>query len=277
LNDFDKDSGIVIGVRLANALNVTAGDAVTIVSPRGSSTPFGTSPRLKRYRVKAVFEIGMVTYDTTIAFLPLAEAQKFFNVQNAAHVLEVMVDDPDNIDAYRPKLVQAAGSDMAMTDWRKRNADFYDALAAESVMFFIIVTLVMLVAALNIISSMVMLVKEKRRGIAILRTMGATRGTIMRVFFITGSSIGVIGSVAGMVLGMLICIYFEPIKDAFALVSGLNPNNPMLTYLKQLPAKLDTWQITYTMVMALGLSFLATLFPSWSAARLDPVEALRYE
>lgn len=277
LNDFDNDPGIVLGIRLANALNVTAGDAVTIVSPRGSSTPFGTSPRLKRYRVKAVFEIGMATYDMTIAFLPLAEAQKFFNVPNAAHVLEVMVDDPDNIDAFRDPLTRAAGSDMVMTDWRKRNADFYDALAAESVMFFIIVTLVMLVAALNIISSMVMLVKEKRRGIAILRTMGATRGTIMRVFFITGSSIGVIGSVAGMIFGMLICIYFEPLKDGFSFISGLNPNNPMLTYLKQLPAKLDVWQITYTMVMALGLSFLATLFPSWSAARLDPVEALRYE
>jgi lipoprotein-releasing system permease protein len=277
LDNFDSEPGIVIGIRLANALNVTAGDAVTIVSPRGASTPFGTSPRVKRYRVKAVFEIGMVTYDTTIAFLPLHEAQKFFNVPNAAHVLEIMVDDPDNIDAFRAPLNQAAGGDMTMTDWRKRNADFYDALAAESVMFFIIVSLTMLLASLNIVSSMVMLVKEKRRGIAILRTMGATRGTVMRVFFITGSSIGVIGALAGLIWGMLICIYFEPIKDAFAMVSGLNPNNPMLTYLKQLPAKLDLWQITYTMFMAIGLSFLATLFPSWSAARLDPVEALRYE
>ncbi|MEJ2118485.1 MAG: lipoprotein-releasing ABC transporter permease subunit [Alphaproteobacteria bacterium] len=277
LDGFDERPGIVIGIRLANALNVTAGDTVSLISPRGVSTPFGMKPRIKPYRVKAVFEIGMVTYDTTIAFMPLTEAQKFFNVRNAAHVLEVMVDNPDNIDDFRGPLTQAAGNDMAMTDWRKRNSDFYDALAAESVMFFIIVSLAMLLASLNIVSSMVMLVKEKRRGIAILRTMGATRGTVMRVFFITGSSIGVIGSLAGLIWGLLICINFEAIKDGVAYISGLNPNNPMLTYLNQLPAKVDIGQITFIMILALALSFLATLFPSWSAARLDPVEALRYE
>ncbi|MEJ2228790.1 MAG: ABC transporter permease [Alphaproteobacteria bacterium] len=160
LDGFDERPGIVIGIRLANALNVTAGDTVSLISPRGVSTPFGMKPRIKPYRVKAVFEIGMVTYDTTIAFMPLTEAQKFFNVRNAAHVLEVMVDNPDNIDDFRGPLTQAAGNDMAMTDWRKRNSDFYDALAAESVMFFIIVSLAMLLASLNIVSSMVMLVKE---------------------------------------------------------------------------------------------------------------------
>lgn len=277
LGGFDASDGIVIGVRLANALNVTAGDEITIVSPRGTTTPFGTSPRVKRYIVKAVFELGLQTYDSTIAFLPLLEAQKFFNLPNAVHVLEVMVDKPDNIDAYRPDLVKASGNDMVLTDWRKRNADFYDALAAESVMFFVIVTLIMLVAALNIVSSMVMLVKEKRRAIAILRTMGATRGTVMRVFFITGASIGVFGTISGLFWGALVCTYLEPIKGMFIWLSQADPDSWMVSYLKQLSAKPEALQITGIMLLALVLSFLATLGPSWSAARLDPVEALRYE
>ena len=175
---------------------------MTLVSPRGASTPFGTAPRVKRYPVKAVFEIGMSEYDTTIAFLPMEEAQRYFNSPGVAHVLEVLVDNPDSVDTLRPALTQAAGSDMMITDWRERNATFYNTLNVERNVMFMILTLIVLVAALNIISGMIMLVKDKGRDIAILRTMGASRGAIMRVFFVTGASIGIVGTIAGLLLGL---------------------------------------------------------------------------
>ncbi len=201
LEGFDSSGGVAIGTRLGNALNVRLGDEVTIVAPRGASTPFGTAPRIKRYPVTAMFEIGMSEYDATIAFLPLAEAQRFFNVPDQAHVVEVLLESPDQVDDMRGPLTAAAGDDMLLTDWRQRNATFYNTLQVERNVMFIILTLIVLVAALNIISGMIMLVKDKGRDIGILRTMGATRGAIMRVFFITGASIGVVGTLAGLHAG----------------------------------------------------------------------------
>jgi lipoprotein-releasing system permease protein len=277
LDGFDNSGGIAIGTRLANALNARLGDEITVVAPRGASTPFGTAPRIKRYPITAMFEIGMSEYDATIAFIPLAEAQKFFNVPDGAHVVEVLLDSPDHVDKMRGPLTAAAGDDLLLTDWRQRNATFYNTLQVERNVMFIILTLIVLVAALNIISGMIMLVKDKGRDIGILRTMGATRGAIMRVFFITGASIGVVGTLAGLILGVLFCRYIEEIRQGIAWLTSSNLFPSEVYFLSRMPAEVDTGEVITVVLMALSLSILATLYPSWRAARLDPVEALRYE
>jgi lipoprotein-releasing system permease protein len=253
------------------------GDEITIVAPRGASTPFGTSPRIKRYLIAAIFEIGMSEYDATIAFLPLEEAQKFFNLPDAAHVVETLIDDPDRVDEMRPLLMAAAGGDMLVTDWRQRNATFYNTLQVERNVMFMILTLIVLVAALNIISGMIMLVKDKGRDIGILRTMGATQGSIMRVFFITGASIGVVGTLAGLILGILVCFNIEEIRQAISWLTSTQLFPSEVYFLSRMPAEIDPGEVVSVVVMALSLSVLATLYPSWRAARLDPVDALRYE
>jgi len=277
LDGFESSGGIAIGTRLANALGVHLGDEVTVVAPRGASTPFGTAPRIKRYPITAMFEIGMSEYDATIAFIPLAEAQKFFNLPNQAHVVEVLLASPDHVDAMRGPLSAAAGDDMLLTDWRQRNATFYNTLQVERNVMFIILTLIVLVAALNIVSGMIMLVKDKGRDIGILRTMGATRGAIMRVFFITGASIGIVGTLAGLLLGILFCVNIESIRQAISWMTSTELFPPGVYFLSKMPAEVDVGEVTTVVIMALSLSILATLYPSWRAARLDPVEALRYE
>jgi lipoprotein-releasing system permease protein len=277
LEGFDQSGGLAIGTRLANALNVRVGDEVTLVSPRGASTPFGTAPRVKRYPVRAVFEIGMSEYDSTIAFLPLEEAQRYFNAPNTAHVLEVLVDNPDTVDRLRPALSAAVGTDMLITDWRERNATFYNTLNVERNVMFMILTLIVLVAALNIVSGMIMLVKDKGRDIAILRTMGASRGAIMRIFFVTGASIGIVGTIAGLGLGVAICLNIDLIRQGVSWLTSTEIFPPTVYFLSRLPAEMDPREIMTIVGMELSLSVIATLYPSWRAARLDPVEALRYE
>jgi lipoprotein-releasing system permease protein len=277
LDGFDTSGGIAIGTRLANTLGLRMGDEVTIVAPRGASTPFGTAPRVKRYPIAAIFEIGMSEYDATIAFLPLVEAQKFFNLSDVAHVVEVLIDDPDRLDTMHPLLKAAAGDEMLVTDWRQRNATFYNTLQVERNVMFIILTLIVLVAALNIISGMIMLVKDKGRDIGILRTMGATQGAIMRVFFITGASIGIVGTLAGFLLGLLFCINIETIRQGISWLTNTELFPSQVYFLSRMPAEVDGSEVASVVIMALTLSILATLYPSWRAARLDPVEALRYE
>ncbi len=277
LDGFDDGGGIVIGSRLANALNVMVGAEITLVAPRGASTPFGTAPRQKRYRVAAIFEIGMSEYDGSIAFISLSEAQRFFNLENQASVLEVMVSNPDRIEDVRPAMQAAAGADMVLNDWRQRNATFYNTLKIERNVMFMILTLIVLVAALNIISGMIMLVKDKGRDIAILRTMGASSGAVMRVFFVTGASIGVVGTLAGFLLGVLVCENIETIRQFVSYMTNTQLFSPDVYFLSKLPAEMDWGEVTAVVIMALSLSVLATLYPSWRAARLDPVEALRYE
>jgi len=277
LDGFGESRGVAIGIRLANALGVRLGDSITVVSPRGASTPFGTAPRVVRYPVKAIFEIGMSEYDATIAFLPLAQAQKFFNLKDEAQIVEVLIDNPDNVEAMRPAIAAAAGNEMQITDWRQRNATFYNTLQVERNVMFLILTLIVLVAALNIISGMIMLVKDKGRDIGILRTMGAGRGAIMRVFFITGASIGVVGTLAGLILGVVVCWNIESIRQFISWVTSTELFSADVYFLARLPAKMDVGEIVTVVVMALTLSILATLYPSWRAARLAPVEALRYE
>ena len=274
---FDEGDGIAIGSRLAGALGVRLGDAVTLISPRGSSTPFGTAPRSKPYRIAAIFEMGMSEYDRTMLFMPLAEAKKYFSRGAQVDVLEVMVEEPQKVDSYLEALKTAAGEDLGFTSWRQRNQTFFTVLEVERTVMFIILSLIVLVAALNIISGLMMLVKDKGRDIAILRTMGATKSAVMRVFLITGASIGVVGTIAGFIIGVVFCWNIEAIRQFVQWLTGTTLMDPTVYYLTRLPADIDPRETVFIVMMALVLSVLATLYPSWRASRLDPVEALRYE
>ena len=277
LDNFDSAEGVALGIRLANSLRVQVGDSVTLVSPKGASTPFGTAPRIKRYLVTAIFELGMSEYDKTMAFLPLPEAQRYFSRGDQVDVLELLVDNPDRAGELIPALRTAGGPSLFFMDWRRKNETFFNVLEVERTLMFIILSLIILVAALNIISGLMMLVKDKGRDIGILRTMGATKGAIMRVFLMTGAAIGVVGTVAGLVLGIVFCWNIEPIRLFVQRLTSRTIMDPNVYYLTRLPAKIDFNETLGIVIMALALSVLATLYPSWRASRLDPVEALRYE
>ncbi|HEY5216308.1 MAG TPA: lipoprotein-releasing ABC transporter permease subunit [Pseudolabrys sp.] len=277
LGGFDEGQGVAIGRRLADQLSLHSGDNLTLVAPRGAVTPMGTTPRIKIYKIAAVFEIGMSEYDSAMVFMPLTEAQAYFNRAGDVTAIEVYTDNPDRIDRYRKSVQEAANRPIFMIDWRQRNATFFNALQVERNVMFLILTLIVLVAALNIVSGLIMLVKDKGQDIAILRTMGATQGSIMRVFLITGASIGVVGTIFGFLLGVVICANIESIRQFLSWLTSTELFSPELYFLSHLPANMDTAETSAVVVMALVLSFLATLYPSWRAARLDPVEALRYE
>jgi len=237
----------------------------------------GTTPRIKPYKVAAVFEIGMSEYDSIFVFMPLPEAQAYFNRPNDVSAIEVFTTDPDRIDGFRKSVSEAAGRPVFLVDWRQRNSTFFNALQVERNVMFLILTMIVLVAALNIISGLIMLVKDKGSDIAILRTMGATQGSIMRVFLITGAAIGVVGTLTGFFVGLLICLNIESIRQFLSWLTSTELFSPELYFLSRLPAEIDFGETAAVVIMALTLSFLATLYPSWRAARLDPVEALRYE
>ena len=277
LDGFDEGQGVVIGRRLADQLTLRAGDTVTMVAPRGAVTPMGTTPRIKPYKVAAVFEIGMSEYDAAFVFMPLPEAQAYFNRANDVTAIEVYTTNPDQIARFRKLITDAAKRPIFMVDWQQRNATFFSALQVERNVMFLILTLIILVAAFNIASSLIMLVKDKGRDIGILRTMGATQGAIMRVFLITGAAIGVVGAFTGFVVGLIVCLNVESIRQFLSWLTNTNLFPPELYFLSQLPAEVDFGETTAVVIMALALSLLATLYPSWRAARLDPVEALRYE
>ncbi|HEX4238996.1 MAG TPA: lipoprotein-releasing ABC transporter permease subunit [Xanthobacteraceae bacterium] len=277
LDGFDNGQGLAIGSRLAEQLSVRAGDNITLVSPRGAVTPMGTTPRIKAYKIAAVFEIGMSEYDSAFVFMPLSEAQAYFNRANDVTAIEIYTDDPDHIDRFRQSVTDAAARPIYMIDWRQRNATFFNALQVERNVMFLILTLIVLVAALNIVSGLIMLVKDKGSDIAILRTMGATQGAMMRVFLITGASIGVVGTFVGFLLGTIVCLNIEEIRRFLSWLTNTQLFPPELYFLSKLPADMNLKETLAVLVMALGLSLLATLYPSWRAARLDPVEALRYE
>jgi lipoprotein-releasing system permease protein len=277
LIDFDNSGGVAVGIGLAQSTGLLVGDKLTLISPRGAITPIGTSPRIKSYPVVAIFEIGMAEYDATYVFMPLSEAQLYFNADDTAHAIEVYLDDPDNVGALRGPIEEAAGRPVFSTDWRQRNVTFFNALQVERNVMFVILAMIVLVAALNIISGLIMLVKDKGSDIAILRTVGATRGAVMRVFFITGASIGTVGTFAGLALGAIICANVESLRQFISWVTRTEVFPPELYFLSTLPSDMEPNETIAIVVMALALSYLATLYPAWRAARLDPVEALRYE
>jgi len=277
LDGFDVNEGVAIGFRLANSLGLNLGDEIKLISPDGDVTAFGTTPRVKSYPVNAIFKIGMSEYDSSFVFMPLEESQLYFNKEGRVDVVDIYVNDPDAIDEYRKPIEDSAERLLHLTDWRSRNAQLTSALDVERNVMFMILTLIILVAALNIISGLIMLVKDKSHDIAILRTMGTSRAAIMRIFMITGSAIGIVGTVFGFALGVLVSWNIKAIQDFVTWLTGSNPWDPTVRFLSDIPAQMDTGETISIVVMALVLSFLATLFPAWRAARLDPVEALRYE
>jgi lipoprotein-releasing system permease protein len=268
---------VLIGSRMATSLGLFVGDKITMISPEGDVTPFGVNPRVKAYPISGIFEIGMSEYDASIIFMPLTEAQAYFNAGDKVQSIEVFLDHPDDVDAVVPKIREAAGEDIVISDWRQNNRTFFSALEVERNVMFMILTLIVIVAALNIISGLIMLVKDKGQDIAILRTMGATSGSIMRIFFMTGAAIGVVGTFAGVFLGVIVCLNIESIRQFFSWITGTVLFDPQLYFLSTLPAEMSLGETLTVVIMALTLSFIATIFPAWRASKLDPVQALRYE
>jgi lipoprotein-releasing system permease protein len=276
LNGFEDGRGVAIGRRLAELLSLQVGDTITLATPKGATTPFGTAPRIKGYEVNAIFELGMSEFDATFVFMPLAEAQAFFNREGDVTVIEVFLDNADRVDEARSAIEMAAERPVLLSDWRQRNRTFFAALEVERNVMFIILTLIVIVAALNIVSGLIMLVKDKSNDIAILRTMGATRGAIMRVFLITGASIGVFGTIAGFALGLVFAANIQSIQEFVSWLLNKQLWDPTLRFLSEIPSEINPDEVTMVVTMAILLSLLATLYPSWRAARLDPVQALRY-
>jgi lipoprotein-releasing system permease protein len=277
LAQFEGGDAVIIGARLADRMRLAPGGRITLIAPRGNVTPFGVTPRVKSYTVVGTFSIGMSEYDQTFVFMPLGEAQLYFSTGDTVSGLEVMVRDPDRVNSMVAPIARAAGSFWRIITWQDMNSSLFSALQVERNVMFLILTLIILVAALNIVSGLIMLVKDKSSDIAILRTMGAARGAVMRVFLIAGASIGVLGTVAGLIIGVVFCLNIESIRQFLSSLTGTQLFNPEIYFLSRMPAEMDAGEVISVVAMSLGLSFLATLYPSWRAARLDPVEALRYE
>ena len=270
-------TNVAIGYRLAELLGVTVGGSITIISPQGRTTPFGTVPRIVDYEVAAIFEVGLYDFDKTFVIMPMEEAQNFLMMGDAVGMIEVDTVDADRVGEIMAPLAASVGNRAVVRDWRSMNSALFEALQVERVAMFFALSVIVLVAAFNILSSLVMLVRSKTRDIAILRTMGATRKSLLKIFVTTGSVIGAVGTLAGLLLGFLILYFRQPIVRGIEFLTGQNLWDPQIRFLTELPAKPEADEVLLISLMAMGLSFLATLYPSYRAAGTDPVQVLRYE
>ncbi|MCZ6637101.1 MAG: lipoprotein-releasing ABC transporter permease subunit [Alphaproteobacteria bacterium] len=277
IENFKGRATVLIGTRFATRFGLTVGDRLTLVAPSGNVTAFGTMPRSKTYRVVGLFEVGMYEYDSSFVYMPFAAAEIFFRQKGRASAIDVSVANPDITQQVKEEIRRALGQRTRMRDWQEVNSSFFTAIQVERNVMFLILTLIILVAAFNVISGMIMLVKDKGRDIAILRSMGATKGAVMRIFLMTGASVGVAGTLVGSILGIAFAANIETIRGWIQKLTGTELFSAEIYFLSQLPAELDSAEVGTVVLMSLSLSFLATLYPSWRAARLDPVEALRFE
>lgn len=278
LKQFQGDDVIIIGETLAEQANLGVGSRLTLISPKGSATVMGNIPRIKSYRIIGIFDSGMHEYNSSYVFLPMRAAQKYFQLDDEVTGIQIFSNDSTHIQAVTHQLENSFRNDnLKFVDWTQSNNAFFGAVQVEQNVMFLILALIILVAAFNVISSLIMMVKDKTRDIAILRTMGASRGAIMRIFLMCGASVGVTGTLIGTILGILFCKNIEHIRQGLQKITGTNLFNPEVYYLEHLPAKLDWADVIQVVSMALFLSLLATLYPSWKAAKTDPVEALRNE
>ena len=274
---FARGEGVMIGVRMAERFGLGVGDEITLISPKGNVTAFGTAPRLKDYPIIAIFDVGMSDFDSSIVYMPLSLAQVYFKYPGSVTAIEIQVENPDQARFIAQDIIEVAGPGVRVLSWEQTNSTFFNALQVERNVMFLILTLIIVVAAFNIIAGLIMLVKDKGRDIAILRTMGATRGMVMRVFFLAGASVGVTGTILGLILGIVFCDNIEAVRRFLETLTGTELFSAEIYFLSTIPAVMDWSETASVVLMALVLSFAATLYPSWRAARTDPVEALRYE